>query len=59
MEIIITKCYVEFESKKDLELEKKYDQHSINLIHHFIYFNQGKQGKAGEVLPGKRIALNH
>ncbi|MFL2943238.1 MAG: FG-GAP repeat protein, partial [Limisphaerales bacterium] len=27
--------------------------------HNFIYFNQGKQGKAGEVLPGKRIALNH
>jgi len=40
MEIIITKCYVEFESKKDLELEKQFDQHSINLIHHFIHFNQ-------------------
>ena len=30
MEITITKCYVEFESKKDLELEKQFDQHSIN-----------------------------
>ena len=40
MEITITKCYIEFESKKDLELEKQFDQHSINLIHHFIHFNQ-------------------
>ena len=42
MEITITKCYVELESLKDLELEKKYDQYSINLIHHFIHFNQEK-----------------
>ena len=42
MEIIITKCYVELESKKDLELEKQFDQHSIKLIHHFFHFNHEK-----------------
>ena len=40
MEITITKCYVELENIKDKEYEKKYDQYSINLIHHFIHFNQ-------------------
>ena len=41
MEIIITKCYVELESKEDLEWqkEKNYDQYSSNFVHHFIHFN--------------------
>ena len=41
MEIIITKCYVELESKEDLEWlkEENYDQSSINYVRHFIHFN--------------------
>ena len=41
MEIIITKCYVELESKEDLEWQKEhnFDQYSIDRVEHFIHFN--------------------